>query len=123
MTRNELTRAITGKILADMNAKGWLLWRANSGKVGTKHGGWIHLAPAGTADIVGMTDTGQFIGIEVKIDRDDKLNDDQVKWHKMVKERDGRTYVAYPDKAINGWRAVEFDEVLEYDKRERDKKQ
>ena len=42
------------------------IWRNQSGQIRVKGGGWMHLSPKGTPDLVGYTDTGQFIGIEVK---------------------------------------------------------
>lgn len=40
-------------------------WREQSGMVKVR-GAWMHLAPNGTADFVGLLRGGRFIGIEVK---------------------------------------------------------
>lgn len=41
------------------------VWREQSGQVRVRRG-YMHLAPAGTPDIVGYLPGGRFIGIEVK---------------------------------------------------------
>lgn len=44
-----------------------MAWRSHSGMVKIR-GGFMHLAPKGTADFTGMLRGGRFIGIEVKRD-------------------------------------------------------
>lgn len=59
-------RAILNAILEYLWTNGYYVWRQNSGTVRTEWGTYVKLAPAGTADIIGMTPQGQFIAIETK---------------------------------------------------------
>ncbi len=57
---------IQGAILEAFKRLGVLAWRCNSGKVRVR-GGWMHLAPVGTPDIlVVVPPRGRLLGLEVK---------------------------------------------------------
>lgn len=43
------------------------VWNINSGSIETKGGYRVQLARAGTSDIIGLTRTGRFIALEVKL--------------------------------------------------------
>jgi hypothetical protein len=42
------------------------VWSAHAGIVKVR-GGWMHLSPEGTPDVVGFSRSGIFIGIEIKV--------------------------------------------------------
>ena len=64
MSEQRLTRAIIEAVNGTLRAH---VWRHQSGRVRVR-GGWMHLAPSGSPDIVGyMRGTGRFLGIEVKL--------------------------------------------------------
>jgi hypothetical protein len=51
-----------------LQVKGGRFWRVNSGRVRSEGGRLIQLAPAGTADILGiLAPSGRFVGLEVKV--------------------------------------------------------
>jgi hypothetical protein len=77
-------------ILAYLDHEGYLAWRNNSGLVNIR-GHMYAMAPAGSPDIVGMTKTGQWLGIEVK-DIKTKQNPNQVMFQKKV-ELNGGLYI------------------------------
>ena len=69
------------------------IWRANSGKVKVK-GGYMSLAPAGTADIVGLIKPhGQFLAIEVKVPGQN-LSEAQEAWRKEIESMGGLYIIA-----------------------------
>ncbi len=45
---------------------GWVLWKNNTGKGITFHGSIVKFGLKGSPDIIGFTENGTFIGIEVK---------------------------------------------------------
>lgn len=57
---------IVRSIIEAVNASGLAqVWRCQSGRVRVRRG-WMHLAPAGTPDVVGWMRDGRFLGLEVK---------------------------------------------------------
>lgn len=59
-------RDIKRSILDGLHAAGIIAFRVHSGKVKVR-GGWMHLAPEGTPDIVAIVPPhGRFLGLEVK---------------------------------------------------------
>lgn len=64
MSEREIQRAIL--IYLGQHPRVVAAWRNQSGMVKTYGGRWMHLAPAGTPDIVGILDGGRFLGVEVK---------------------------------------------------------
>ena len=45
---------------------GWILWKNNTGKGITFHGSIVKFGLKGSPDIIGFTEHGTFVGIEVK---------------------------------------------------------
>lgn len=74
-------------ILAYLDQEGYLAWRNNSGLVNIR-GHLYAMGPAGSPDIIGMTKTGRFLGIEVK-DVKAKQNPNQIAFQKKVEENGG----------------------------------
>jgi hypothetical protein len=70
--------AVVREILEYLARRGIMAWRCQSGIVRVKRG-WMHLAPKGTADIVGVLPGGRFLAVEVKTD-DGDLEPSQVEW-------------------------------------------
>jgi len=62
---------IQKSILLYLDAHDITAWRNNSGSVRVK-GGYMHLSPTGTPDIVGYLPDGRFLGIEVKRPGEDR---------------------------------------------------
>jgi hypothetical protein len=71
MTTAELTKAC----IRLLTLRGYHVWRANSGRAQYN----VTLAPPGTPDIVGYSPIGRFIGVEIKVGRDE-LRPAQVEW-------------------------------------------
>ena len=59
-----------------LNGQGWRVWRNNSGTIKTGDY-YVRLSPKGTGDIIGRTNDGRYVHVEVKID-DDKLSSEQI---------------------------------------------
>lgn len=78
---------------------GWLAlnkvfcWRNNTGSYKTSTGQYVAYGLKGSPDIIGMTQTGRFIGIECKSNTG-SLSDDQKNFRDMVLRNDGIYIVA-----------------------------
>lgn len=48
------------------NRPEWRVWANNTGAVKIQHGRFIRFGLKGSADIIGITDKGQFIAVEIK---------------------------------------------------------
>lgn len=93
------------QIINYLNLKGHLVWRNQSGgrSVPSSNGrtNFIQFAPAGSPDIVGLTKTGQFIGVECKVGRN-TTTELQKSFLGQIKQRKGLSIVAYSlDDVIN----------------------
>jgi len=66
--RRNAETSLTHDVIAVLNAlPGFLAWRSQAGVVKSRGGGWVHLAPAGTADVVGLHGPhGVFFAVETK---------------------------------------------------------
>lgn len=102
MTPRQQSAQLIDLIVSWLNVRGHYVWRQNSGKahVGRR---WINLGPAGTPDIIGWTNTGIFIGIEVKADPKDVSNKDQIRVAGEMTSRDAIHYVARHFDLFTGW--------------------
>ncbi len=69
--------------------------RVNSGRVKLAKGGWMHLAPAGTADRIGMLTNGRLLAVEVKRDETEKPTQPQIRFLNKVNADGGFGFVAY----------------------------
>jgi hypothetical protein len=64
MSEAALTTAVLNAL---QQMPGVVAWRCNSGTAKVR-GGWMHLAPNGTADVIGFASPGgRFFGIELKV--------------------------------------------------------
>lgn len=88
---------IQKEILTYLKQMGFFVWRQNSGGRGK-----VRFGIRGIPDIIGMTSTGQFLGVEVKRPGKD-LSDEQIDF--MIKAR-----------ACGGWvcRAESLDSVKRF---------
>jgi hypothetical protein len=60
--------AVTREVIEAVNATGAaFVWRNQSG-ITKVRGGFMHLAPEGSPDVVGWLRGGRFLGIEVKVE-------------------------------------------------------
>lgn len=84
MSEQDLTREIIEAINRTGRA---LVWRNHSGMVKVRRA-WMHLAPKGSPDIVGLTVTGRFVGLEVKLPGE-KPTDEQLSWGKAIETSSG----------------------------------
>ena len=67
-----------------------MFWRNNSGMITTQQGTAVKLAPAGTADIVGVLMPGMFVALEAKVPtRRNNVSDLQKRWIKKVQDLGG----------------------------------
>jgi hypothetical protein len=85
-TENEIQKELFE--ICDKHEKVAWIDRANSGHVKYK-GGHLQLHKKGTADLIGMTVEGYFIGIEVKTvsayhSKDMSMNEDQIAFADMI---------------------------------------
>lgn len=87
--RKEETK-IQRAIKDELELRGYLVRRVHSGKIKSKHGGWMHLAEAGTADLIiqGYCFTAW---LEVKTEAGAQ-NDDQEQFEAQVVRR-GNIYL------------------------------
>ena len=92
---NKLEREIQAKLLPVIAKSHKIKWvdRSNSGKVKVK-GGWMQLHEKGTADLIGMSTTGRFLGFETKTPenykkKDHGRNEDQIAWAEMINSGGG----------------------------------
>lgn len=77
---------IQQEIMLALSKNDCIIFRSNAGKIQTKQGRWIQLAPRGWPDITGFyKPTGQAVLIEVKTPTG-KLRDDQVNFAKIVED-------------------------------------
>lgn len=60
------TSEVTRPLLDALRALGLWAVRMQSGRVKSKGGGWIHLSPAGTPDIIGCFPDGRMFAVETK---------------------------------------------------------
>jgi hypothetical protein len=91
-----------------INTLRWLIpdgmfWRNNSGMITTQKGAAVKLAPAGTADIVGILSPGFFIALEAKVPtRRSNVSDKQKRWMTTVQSLGGYACVfCTVDEALN----------------------
>ena len=61
---------LTQPCLAALRALGCEVWRCQSGVVKVR-GAWMHLAPKGTADMIGYMPGGRFLAAETKASHKD----------------------------------------------------
>ena len=67
-----------------------MFWRNNSGMITTQKGTAVKLAPAGTADIVGILMPGMFVALEAKVPtRRNNVSVLQKRWIKKVQDLGG----------------------------------
>ena len=107
MIRRNAETSLTHDVIAVLNAlPGFLAWRSQAGLAKGCGGGWVHLAPAGTADVVGLYGPhGVFFGVETK-----NTHRDACKCETCVAQRAwGETVVARGGKYV---RARSVDAVL-----------
>lgn len=80
-------RQMIDKILLDYSKKGWRLFRVNAGL--SFRGKYVVKGlPAGVSDLIGFTDKGRFVAIEVKSGRT-KLTQAQKDFLKIVNDAGG----------------------------------
>lgn len=88
-------KAIQAQILGYLQSKGYFVWRNNTGKITQEYKGKVRqfsMGLKGSADIIGMTKTGQFLAIEVKTPKT-KQNLNQIEFEREVKKNNGLYYV------------------------------
>ena len=68
MRKRNPETSLTRDVIDALNLlPGFLVWRSQAGAVKSRGGGWVHMAPAGTADVVGLYGPhGVFFGVETK---------------------------------------------------------
>lgn len=99
-------RDIKREILDALHAAGIIAFRVQSGKVKVR-GGWMHLAPEGTPDIVAIVPPhGRFLGLEVKTD-DGTERPGQLDFAKGARRHGAAVCtVRSPVEAIRAWSAA-----------------
>lgn len=89
--KNQRKGSETELVTATLNILQWfvqdgMFWRNNSGMIATQSGTMVKLAPAGTADIIGLImPMGLFVALEAKVPhRRNNVSDNQKKWLRQV---------------------------------------
>lgn len=73
---------------------GCFIWRNNTGGFRDKTGRMVKYGAVGSPDIIGMTPTGRFIGVECKSPTGGGLTEHQERFRERVIEHDGIYIVA-----------------------------
>lgn len=99
-------RQLCQVIVNALTYMGCMVWRENAGMIpiDSKTGRrMIRMAKAGTADIIGMTKSGRFIAVEVKMPKRKKnVTEHQLEFLAEVRRHGGVAGVATsPDEAIS----------------------
>lgn len=80
--------------------------RVNSGKVKVR-GAWMHLAPVGTSDILGIVRGGRFVALEVKLPKESPTPE-QIAFGERIAKLGGFFAVVHSvDEAVNAVREAE----------------
>jgi hypothetical protein len=90
--RNQETERYKAILALAAVVPGLSLVRVQSGRIQTRRGGWVHLAPAGTADFLGQLD-GRALAIEAK-NADTGQDEDQRRWATAWMARGGLYLIA-----------------------------
>lgn len=94
LTYSATESQIQAAILDYLALRGILAWRTNSGAIITQAGRMVHLAPKGTADIIGiMPGSGKLLAIECKT-RKGKVTPEQEEFLQRVRDNGGCAFVA-----------------------------
>ncbi|HEY4013762.1 MAG TPA: hypothetical protein VGM06_10510 [Polyangiaceae bacterium] len=87
---------VVARIIAAINtAPHTFVWRNQSGSVRAP-GGYVHMAPAGSPDVVGWT-RGKFLGIEVKVEGNRTSKEraaKQAEWRERIRAAGGIAFEA-----------------------------
>jgi len=79
---------LTSKTIRAFNAAGHFVWRNNQVHVPGRR----FIGGRGVADIIGISKTGQFLAVEIKIPPD-KMSKEQDKFHDEIRQRGGCSIV------------------------------
>ena len=88
---------LQNSILEYLSYRPGTYWRINSGMIPATYKGkkrMIKLAPKGFADIIGITNKGQFVAIEVKVGKN-KPTPAQTEFLETINKSGGLSFVAY----------------------------
>lgn len=104
------TAKLTADIKAAASLEGCLLVDNVTGFAYYPNGTPVHFGVGtdddGGGDLIGLTSDGIFVSIEVKIGKDYR-KPNQLKWHKWVKLRNGRSGISRTvEDARNIWRGI-----------------
>jgi len=69
-----------------LNLAGWHVFRVNAGYSGRRN---VKLAPPGTPDIIGYDRDGRFVGLEIKVGRDQVRESQEQELRKLSATRYG----------------------------------
>lgn len=92
MTSARSETTISGMIRSYLNARGFTVWRNNTGVWRTGQGHVIRNGMKGSPDLMGFTPEGYFLGIEVK-KPNKKITEYQKEFARMVRETDHGIYI------------------------------
>lgn len=70
------------------NKPEWRVWGNNSGAIKTEFGRFIRFGLKGSADIVGITGEGIFVGVEIKTGKS-RQSPQQKRFMEMIRSRGG----------------------------------
>lgn len=74
--------ALKAAILAALARIGVVAWNSPAGQIRARRG-YVHLAPRGTADIVGYMPDGRLVGLEVKLPNG-RVSPEQEAWRERA---------------------------------------
>ncbi len=92
------TTQLTAMVIQRLNLAGHYVWRNNTGRRGR-----VSYGEPGSGDVIGLTRTGLFIGVEIKAQTGDKLSDDQIKFREAIESRRGLFYECRAFEQFDAW--------------------
>lgn len=90
------------EIVDYLNARGWDVWRNNSGKI-QQGSRMIYLAPPGKGDVVGRDPTGRYVHIEVKTGDDSLSAKQSDELYAVAQTKYGIAHLATTFEAFEAW--------------------
>lgn len=92
------TNRLTALVIQRLSLAGHYVWRNNTGRKGG-----VAFGEPGSADVIGLSNRGRFLAIEVKATKRDRLKSDQVSFRERVESRGGLYYECRAFEQFDTW--------------------